>query len=237
MTNTGLLMVLSISILLPNVDSFLIPLNYTARVRPSKNFQAPFTELYSHIYSYITLKANKNIDSYIISEKAYEKPHDSNPVYEIYLNSYTGYGYYVDHGNCTKTLIDKVYANCLYVGSYITAQYLLYFRQDLQYVENVNYDIDCPNHRFEKCNHWKDTIMNITIYASQETLKTMLLSGIIDKPMAYDNFKISGYDYEFSTPSVNCKEEQEFTPCDFAFQNGSFPRTILNNRNYQNLFD
>ena len=237
MAITGLLILLSVCMVLPNVDSFMIPLNYTARVRPSKNFQAPFCKLYSRIYSYITLKANTSIDSYIISEKAYENPNDSDPVNEVYLNSYTGYGYYVDHGVCTKTLINKVYANCLYVGSYITAQYLLYFLQDRQYVENVNSNIECPNHRYEKCDHWKDTSMNISIFASQETLKTMLLSGIIDKPMPYDNFTISGYNSEFSTPSMNCKEVQVFTPCNFYYQSESSPRTILKNRNSQKSFD
>ena len=237
MATTRLLILLSFCILLPNVHSFIVPLNYTAKVRPSKNFQSPFSKLDSRIYSFITLKADKSIDSFIISEKAYEKPYDSDPVIEIYLNSYTGYGYYVDHGVCTKTLIQKVHANCLYVGSYITAQYLLYFRQDKQYVENVNYDIDCPNHQNEKCDHWNDMNMNITIYASKETLKTMLLSGIIDNPMSYDNFTISGYNSEFSKPSMNCKEVQKFAPCDFYFQSGNSLETFHKKRNSQKLFD
>ena len=197
------------------VETYSLPLNYTARVRPGAIFQSPFDKLFVHIYGSVILTSDNSVESYVLSERDYLYSNYTQLISELFVNSLTGYAYYVKNGKCVKTLLNKVYTNCLYVPSYITIQYLLYFKQDEPHVKKVEENITCPSHPELNCNHWHDTDMNITIYSVGDTLQTMLLSGILYKPMVYDNFTSCQPNSNYSIPNIDCVEEANFPLCNF----------------------
>ena len=210
-----LLFIFFVSSFLFEIESYTLPLTFTASIRPGAIFQSPFDKLYVQIYGSIILNPDKSVESYIMSERDYLDSSFTQITSEIFINSKTKYGYYVTNGKCVKTPLTSVYTNCLYVPSYITSQYLLYFRYDESHVKKVEENITCPSHPKLLCDHWRDTDMNITVYSVGETLETMLLSGILYKPMVYNDFKGCEPNTTYSTPSIKCVEEKEFPLCNF----------------------
>ena len=222
--------------LLFEVESYTLPLTYTARIRPGAIFQPPFDKLCVHIYGSIVLNPNNSVESFVMSERDYKYSNYTQLSSEIFVNSQTGYGYFVKNGKCVKTLLKSVYTNCLYVPSYITSQYLLYFMYDESHVRNVEEDITCPAHPNVLCDHWHDTDRNITIFSIRNILETMLLSGILYKPMVYDDFTSSKSNSAYSTPSMKCEEEKDFPLCNFGRDFGVWkpPKQIFEEINFLN---
>ena len=197
----------------PFPRSLIIPISFTAQVRPGSIFQHPFDNYVSDIYIHFNLYPNKTIKHFVFSEKDYLFHDSTLPSYEIYINSINNYVYYVHDEKCVKTPIQNVYSTCLYIPSFITGQYLYLFSIDDPILIDKN--VYCPGHTNENCNHWYDKLADITIFSVEQKLKSMILSGILYKPIFYDNFTEVGFIANFSEPTIECEYNRSFPLCDF----------------------
>ncbi|KAI6659939.1 hypothetical protein LOD99_14279 [Oopsacas minuta] len=192
------------------------PLNttnsYSVTLRPGAVFFPQFVSLTSHIYQYINFSSNGTALNEYLSEKDYANPEDKLPRFQFYLNTETGYVYYVDGDNCVKTSMSYVSIFCLYVPSYITSLFLNGFFED-GYTFNKSFT-ECPFHTEIPCDKWYAKEDDITLYAKGNILEAMVLSGILYKPMVHDDFKPTGAIPENFIPKMECKETDSFPLCE-----------------------
>ena len=193
------------------VPTLNISNSFTAVLRPGAVLFPQFVPLTSHVYSYYSYFPNGTLQNVYISEKDY-KPGEPVPKYQVYLNSETNYAYYVDGDNCTKTSFSKVSIFCLYTPSYISSLFLDGFIRD-GFTFNQSYPKQCPNHPDVPCDKWYDKITDITVFANGNTLEVMLLSGILNKPMIYDDFKRAESIPDNYLPKMKCEESDMFPLC------------------------
>ena len=207
---TTLLLSLFISCSLAR-NSLNLPISFSATLRPGAVFFRQFVPLTSHIYSYVNFSSNGTAINEYISEKDYAKPDDTEPKYQFYMNSETNYAYYVDGVNCTKVSLTHYPFFCLYVPSFITVLFLNGFNQEASSF-NTSYT-ECPYHHEIACDKWYAPTDNITLFEKDNALEVLLLSGILYKPMIYDNFKPAGPVPGNFLPEMECIETDYFPFC------------------------
>ena len=198
-------------------NSLNFPSSFSVTLRPGGVFFPQFVPLTSHIYTYVNYSSNGTVLNEYISEKDYANPGDSVPKYQFYINSETNFVYYVDGDKCEKISLSHYPFFCLYVPSYITVLFLHGFVRE-GYTFNKSYT-QCPHHVDIPCDEWYDSIDNITVYANGNALEVMILSGILFKPMVYDDFKPAGPVPNNFLPDMECKETDEFPFCHYSSQN------------------
>ena len=185
--------------------------SFSAVVRPGAIFFPQFVNLTSHIYSWVNYSSNGTALAAYISEKDYVNPGDTEPRYQVYMNSVTNYAYYVDGKDCQKTSLSDVSIFCFYIPSYITALVVDEYPEDT-YTYNKTYE-QCPHHPEAPCDKWYDSDEDVTIYTNGDTIEVILMSGLLYKPMIYDNFQTVGPIPSNFLPEMECKETDNFPLC------------------------